>query len=376
MCALIMVGVVGPAAATPEEDRLKQSKDKLSDVRSELEQAREDFEDEQHALEVAEERVAEVLDAVGEAEMAVERQQAAVDTAKGELEEVELEAREHQELTSARIAELYRTGGGGASMTSVLASDTPGDAIARSGYLDVINRADRESFEGVLAAQRAIEAQASRLAEEEKALERVLVQQEELLAEVEELREDQAIAAAEAKEEVEDLESHEVYLESESRELAAAARTASNERREARASRASSASGGAATSGNNSAGGGSWRWPANGTVTSEYGSRWGRLHAGIDIAGGHGSAITAARGGTVSSTGRMGGYGNLVLVDHGGGIVTAYAHLSSIEVGVGQSVSAGQRIGGMGCTGSCTGTHLHFEVRVNGNAQNPRGYLP
>jgi murein DD-endopeptidase MepM/ murein hydrolase activator NlpD len=111
-------------------------------------------------------------------------------------------------------------------------------------------------------------------------------------------------------------------------------------------------------------------------VTSEYGRRWGRMHEGIDIGGPTGSPIYAARAGTVSSAGRMGGYGLLTLIDHGGGIVTAYAHQSAVSVSPGQSVSAGQRIGSIGCTGSCTGPHLHFEVRVNGSARNPRGYLP
>jgi murein DD-endopeptidase MepM/ murein hydrolase activator NlpD len=71
----------------------------------------------------------------------------------------------------------------------------------------------------------------------------------------------------------------------------------------------------------------------------------------------------------------MGGYGNLVLVSHGDGIVTAYAHMSALSVSAGASVSAGQRLGSVGCTGSCTGPHLHFEVRVNGAPRNPRNYL-
>jgi murein DD-endopeptidase MepM/ murein hydrolase activator NlpD len=71
----------------------------------------------------------------------------------------------------------------------------------------------------------------------------------------------------------------------------------------------------------------------------------------------------------------MSGYGNLVVVDHGGGIATAYAHQSSIASGVGQYVSQGQVIGYVGCTGHCFGSHLHFEVRVNGGAVDPLGYL-
>jgi murein DD-endopeptidase MepM/ murein hydrolase activator NlpD len=115
-------------------------------------------------------------------------------------------------------------------------------------------------------------------------------------------------------------------------------------------------------------------WPVSGPVVSGFGMRWGRLHAGIDIAVGYGTPIHAAASGTVISAGWMGGYGNLVIVDHGGGLSTAYAHQSSIAVG-GGSVSQGQVIGYVGCTGHCFGPHLHFEVRVNGSPVDPLGYL-
>src|SRR5690606_10010461 len=106
-----------------------------------------------------------------------------------------------------------------------------------------------------------------------------------------------------------------------------------------------------------------------------YGSRWGRLHAGIDIAAPTGNAVVAARGGTVTFAGRQGGYGNVVMINHGGGIVTVYAHLSAFSVGAGASVGAGQRVGSIGCTGASTGRHLHCEVRVNGSPRNPRSYV-
>lgn len=117
-------------------------------------------------------------------------------------------------------------------------------------------------------------------------------------------------------------------------------------------------------------------WPTSGSVTSGFGPRWGTFHSGIDIAAPAGTPTFAAAAGTVISAGfNGGGYGNLVLVDHGGGMVTAYAHHSSIVVSAGQQVSRGQQLGGVGCTGSCTGDHLHFEVRINGSAQNPMSHL-
>jgi len=115
-------------------------------------------------------------------------------------------------------------------------------------------------------------------------------------------------------------------------------------------------------------------WPVNGPVVSPFGMRWGRLHAGIDIAVPYGTPIHAAASGTVIFAGWMGGYGNFVIIDHGGGLSTGYAHQSSIAVG-GGSVSQGQVIGYVGCTGHCFGPHLHFEVRVNGTPVDPLGYL-
>jgi murein DD-endopeptidase MepM/ murein hydrolase activator NlpD len=116
-------------------------------------------------------------------------------------------------------------------------------------------------------------------------------------------------------------------------------------------------------------------WPVNGPVTSPFGWRWGRMHEGIDIGVPYGTPIMAAASGTVIYAGWMDGYGNLVVIDHGNGLATAYAHQSQIAVSLGQSVAQGQVIGYVGCTGHCFGPHLHFEVRINGSAVDPLGYL-
>ena len=116
-------------------------------------------------------------------------------------------------------------------------------------------------------------------------------------------------------------------------------------------------------------------WPVNGTVVSGYGMRWGRLHEGIDIAASSGTPIWAAAAGTVIHAGWLGGYGNLVVVDHGNGLATAYAHASAILVGVGQQVAQGETVALVGSTGNSSGPHLHFEVRVNGVAVDPLLYL-
>ncbi len=117
-------------------------------------------------------------------------------------------------------------------------------------------------------------------------------------------------------------------------------------------------------------------WPAAGEVTSLFGYRWGRHHAGLDIAAEAGAPVRAARAGRVAFAGWYGGYGYAVLIEHGQGYATLYAHLDDYVVERGEYVAAGQRIGCVGDTGYSFGPHLHFEVRVNGQAANPLQYLP
>jgi murein DD-endopeptidase MepM/ murein hydrolase activator NlpD len=121
--------------------------------------------------------------------------------------------------------------------------------------------------------------------------------------------------------------------------------------------------------------------PCSGPITSPYGLRthpvYGdpRMHTGVDFGGSIGVSIKAAKAGRVIFVGQMSGYGNVVVVDHGGGISTLYGHLNGFAVSNGQKVSQGQLIAYMGATGLVTGPNLHFEVRVNGNPVDPMGYL-
>ena len=116
-------------------------------------------------------------------------------------------------------------------------------------------------------------------------------------------------------------------------------------------------------------------WPVNGVVVSGFGLRWGQMHEGIDITASTGTPIVAAGAGTVIWSGWRGGYGNCVVVDHGNGLATLYAHASALLVGLGQGVSQGQTVALVGSTGNSSGPHLHFEVRINGVAVDPLLYL-
>lgn len=125
-----------------------------------------------------------------------------------------------------------------------------------------------------------------------------------------------------------------------------------------------------------SVGSGEFTWPAvGGVLTSKQGERWGSFHAGIDIAGVSDRTIKSADHGVVASAGKSGAYGNKVVVNHRNGYKTTYAHLSSIDVNVGDKVQKGDKLGVMGTTGRSTGIHLHFEIHENGNLKNPLSYV-
>ncbi len=230
------------------------------------------------------------------------------------------------------------------------------EIVARLEDLRLDYQEDREFFESekakAEAARKDAEEQAARLAEVRASAEAT---EKALDARIQEL-----------KEEIEALAREEARVQAIIRARQAAAEAALRKRQ-------SASQGGSAGTAAPSAKG--FVWPVNGTVTSGFGMRWGRLHAGIDIAAPHGTPVRAAQAGQVIFAGAQGGYGNLILIAHGGGIVTAYAHLSSFRVGVNQFVERGQTIGAVGSTGHSTGPHLHFEVRVNGSPVDPMGYL-
>lgn len=113
----------------------------------------------------------------------------------------------------------------------------------------------------------------------------------------------------------------------------------------------------------------------NWNITSNFGYRWGRLHAGTDVGVPVGTTVRASRGGQVVTAGWVGGYGNCVIIDHGDGVSTRYGHLSEVSVSVGQYVDQGQQVALSGNTGRSTGPHLHFEIRIGGEAVDPMPYL-
>ena len=283
------------------------------------------------------------------------------------------EYRRAVEILESRVRAIYIHGQ--PDVLSVLVSaESFGDVIDRYEFVNRIGLQDQriarqvQDAKAKAAAKRRATAQTRRLAaasvsvisartQEARLVRDELVSSRDTLAAARRLKRS---ALANSRETREEYLEEVAALEAESAELAAAIRSA-------QASVGSTGSGAVSAAG--------FIWPVNGTVVSGYGWRWGRMHEGIDISASTGTPIWAAAAGNVIYAGWLGGYGNLVVVDHGNGLATAYAHASSILVSVGQPVGQGETVSLVGSTGNSSGSHLHFEVRVNGAAVDPLLYL-
>jgi murein DD-endopeptidase MepM/ murein hydrolase activator NlpD len=307
---------------------------------------------------------AELQGAEDELKEALER----LDTLRGRLKRALVDLRE-------RLVAIYAYGS--ADLTEViLSSEDYGDMVARTAYFDAINESDQALAERV----RSLRDEAKKLVRQRKIAKLT----------IEDARD--AIAAKEQRLEVtrSTLESREGALLSARAERRAALKSIEGDRDEHEeiaadlraqiAQEIAEATGGVALPAGpmQSPSAAGFIWPVEGTVTSGFGYRWGRMHEGIDISVPEGTPIRAAADGTVileQSEYESGGYGNYTCVDHGGGLSTCYAHQSSFAASVGARVSQGDVIGYSGNTGHSTGPHLHFEVRINGAPTDPLGYL-
>ena len=387
LLALVAVLLPGAAGAQQaEQGQLEQARARLGALADEINAAEAAAGDADRALEDAEGKLREIEAVVNDVAEQVERQRAAVAQAQERLDAVEAEAAELLAAFAERITRLFKQGPEPA-IELLFTTDGAEDALARTVMLQHVMEGDQIDLEQLDAAEVAVTAERQRLADEQEVLEQMLAEQQELLEEVARLRESRALKAAEAREQVRSLHAEQDDLETQEQRLEELIKQKQEEERRRRAEekrrqereqqRQQQASGTsrtatATTSAPSSAG---YAWPLCARVTSEYGQRWGRTHAGIDLGAPTGTPIGASKAGTVIFAGWQGGYGRLTLIDHGDGVVTAYAHQSRISVNPGTSVSQGQTIGLVGSTGNSTGPHLHFETRVSGSAVNPRQYL-
>ncbi|MDQ3759887.1 MAG: peptidoglycan DD-metalloendopeptidase family protein [Actinomycetota bacterium] len=273
-------------------------------------------------------------------------------------------------LLSRRLVEIYKSDEPDA-LTVILESDGFDDLVNRYDYLDRIQDQDA----GIVNRVRDLRDESETLVGEIRtARDEIIAKKAELERTRLQLEEQEAALAVVRDQKAEALDATQVreeHLEGDVSEL--------NERiqEQLQAAQASTTSSDPLPAGPVQGASGGFIWPVNGPVTSPFGPRWGRLHAGIDIAAPSGTPIRAVKDGSVvlsQSDAESGGYGNFTCIDHGGGLASCYAHQSSFAITSGP-VSQGDVIGYVGCTGNCFGDHLHFEIRVNGVPTDPFGYL-
>ena len=395
LLAVLLVGLVGtaavPAAADPQDelndirqeqgevrekiDALDQRSDELlgriavlDEKREEVDNRVEELDAELHELQV---RINEVRDDLADA-------QHRISLLEKELQEILADLQQRTEVYEGRAIAIYKAGPA-VYVDGLLDSEDFSELFDRFAYYRASVDADTELINEIsvlrdqtTSRREQVEAQRARIAESKLRLERdrdqlasVRNEQAVVLAEREAVLSEKEAILAEVETRKDSYEQVEEQLERDAAQIASLL-----------ASSGSSSSGGVFPTG-----GGQLAWPAAGPVTSGYGYRthpiFGdtRLHSGIDIGAPYGAPVVASDDGTVAYVGAMSGYGNVVVIDHGNGLSTTYNHLSAFTVGSGQSVSRGSQIGAVGCTGYCTGPHLHFEVRINGSAVDPMPYL-
>jgi murein DD-endopeptidase MepM/ murein hydrolase activator NlpD len=317
----------------------------------------------------AEEELAAKEAELGTAEDELKEALQRLDTLRGRLERALVNLRE-------RLVAIYTYGAASDLTAVILSSEDYGDMVARTEYFDAINESDSILAERVRSlrdeAKKLVRVRKTAKLTIEKARDQIAARAERLAAtrSTLESREGALLAArAERRQALNSVQGD----RDEHEEIAAGLRAEI-------AQEIAEATGGVALPAgplpSPSAAG--FIWPLEGTLSSGFGYRWGRMHEGIDISVPEGTPIRAAADGTVilmQSEYESGGYGNYTCVDHGGGLSTCYAHQSSFATSVGASVNQGDVIGLSGNTGHSTGPHLHFEVRINGAPTDPLGYL-
>ena len=295
-----------------------------------------------------------------------------LDEARERLERLRKELVVAEDALANRLVELYKADEPDA-LTVILQADGFADLLEQTEFLERVSEQDQAIIERVRVLKAEAKKQKELLAELEQRVEdaanAILAQRNELAR-----SKNQLLASQNELASVRDDRQSALSQVRESR-IRAEEDLAALEREQARVTATLQGSQGTALAGPIKQGSGSLIWPINGTLTSPFGQRWGRLHAGLDISGAEGTPIRAADSGRVVLAAWTGGYGNYTCIQHTSTMSTCYAHQSRLGTSQGAAVSQGQVMGYVGNTGNSFGAHLHFEVRINGSPVDPLGYL-
>lgn len=347
----------------------KETQKELSNVKNKKSQVKNDINKIDSEMKVTTNKIVKNQEKIRENEEKIKK-------LEEEIKELEIRIAERDELLKERVRSMHVNGGAINYIEVLLGSKSFGDFLDRVLALNIIAEQDRTIIEEQKADKHALE-------ENKAEVEKLVKSIEEEVQQLEKLKSDLTVKLLEKEKLLSQIQAEEESLDAAFKGFVAEEKALEEQLRaaQARANAAGSKSGG--SSGTYRKSSGMFVWPAAGRLSSGYGWRVHpikkvrKFHNGLDIANSSGTPIRAAAAGKVikAASGWNGGYGTSIKIDHGNGYVTHYAHLSSLSVKVGQTVSAGQVIGRMGSTGSSTGSHLHFEIYKNGKTVNPLDYL-
>ena len=390
---VLLLGVVGaavPASADPSEklEKIERQKAKAQAKQDALASKKQDVltlikgldakrQDAEARLSRFDEDLARLDSEINEVKDDLTRAQARIALLTEDLHDVLARLDRRTEIFTDRAVAAY-IAGPSAYIDSILSSDSFSDLVDRYEYYESALNADSEIVSEIQVLRDETENQREVILEKQQEIVAAKRKLDGARTEVAMLRREQAAVLAAKEEALQEKEYILAQVETKRSKWAALETQLDRDSDRLRSLINQSAS---TSSGPLPTGGGQLLWPATGSVTSGYGYRthpiFGdqRLHTGIDIGAPYSAPVIAADAGVVTFAGVMSGYGNVVVVDHGGGLATTYNHMSAFTVGSGQSVGRGEQVGAVGCSGYCTGPHLHFEVRLNGSPVDPMSYL-
>ena len=354
-------------------DTADDKRAELNDVRQRMERMQTRKEQARRKAESASAELSEVMGSLNELQAQANNLQKKSDTLQGKINDNQTKLEKKQQemqvrmlIYRKRLRDIYINGQIN-YLDVLLGAKDFSDFSSRMYLLQKIISRDLELLEKLKQDAAEINSRKEQLAAEMKEIKATQTELEAKKAKVNKLREQRAYMLYKAQEEEQSSQEEYERLLAISENIASMLRNMEN-------------SGGGAPAGQG--GTGQFMWPCNGPITSYYGWRthpiFGttKYHSGMDIAVDSGTPIHAADSGTIVYSGWLGGYGNCVMIDHGGGLVTLYAHNSALNVGEGQYVSKGAVVAYAGSTGYSTGPHCHFEVRLHGELTEPLNYLP
>ena len=367
ICAalLVLAAVLAAGAQAQSEglqERLSETESKLSEVTEEEGVLTTRIRHESAQLERLEVEVAELRNREAEVAAKLAEKEAELDQAQARLAALRKRLRRAIALLEQRLVAIYKSSEPDV-LTVILQSSGFDELLERTEYLQRLQDQDdsivatvRDLRDQMQVTVNTVKAVRDQIAENKQELERTRAKLERRTAELAAARKRKRDTLAEVRQQKKVLEGD---LEQISERIA---------------EQLQELGGGTLPAGPIRAGAGGFIWPVNGPITSGFGMRWGRMHEGVDISSPSGTPIRAAKSGSIVLASAYGGYGNYTCISHGGGLSSCYAHQSSFARTSG-SISQGDVLGYVGCTGHCFGDHLHFEIRINGQAVDPLGYL-